>query len=181
MDNAEPKLVECINCGFAAKRTVSCTPDFPSLTYFEIGRDERDSNVQFEITPSLITIAACYTRSYDLDALAKALVRERKEAYPVCVYEVLERPRKCDQWCLHVPGRTPQQHVDMIETQRLFAIAEKNLMAAQKTLTATWIIGVIVIGLMLLQLFGVWPFSQRPSPPVIIQIPERTTDAPIQR
>lgn len=189
---SEPKLVTCITCGFASKRTQRVTAAHPSLAYFEISLVERQDKVQFSAIDrhgpydknEVITQLACFVQASDLDAEASEHPLGLESAYQVRAKGVLEKARLCQRWYPYTSGLSPKDHVEMYNSERFFEISQKiqgdaleaskrNLAAAVKTYKATVVFGIVVVLLSIMQIAEVWYFSMRSNPPIIIQMPSQ--------
>lgn len=100
--------------------------------------------------------------------------------------ELFQQHKDCNAWYPYQPGHSPEwhlndEHMQQIESERrqfelkLFEMSKK-LQEDNKTI-ARWV-GIVVIGLMLMQILEVWYFSTRRNPPIIIQIPSKQGEPP---
>jgi hypothetical protein len=122
---AEPKMVKCINCGFAAKRAHVAIHPSVNREYSEIPFDERRPEGLLAVhniyhgNQVHTSDIACFRGKIDLGRLAEQHFGSLDEPHDIpqlaewelrgkASKDVLEEDRPCGYWYQYVEGRTPK-------------------------------------------------------------------------
>lgn len=192
---AEPKMVKCINCGFAAKRARVAIYPSVNREYSEIPFDERRPEGILEVynryhgTQALTSDIACFRGKVDLGQLAEQHFSSLDKPNTQLAEwqlrgkvskDVLEEDRPCGYWYQYEAGRTPQEHLaelmaaNLEEKRKAFELElfELSQKVQQDSKRASWfnfwaavILGIVVIIISLMQL----RLGSRPTQTIIQQ------------